>query len=131
MTMQDPIADMLIRIKNAQAVSKKTVLMPLSKLKKGVAQVLKDEGFIVDFSEQEADKKPTLLITLKYHVVRGVIEQLDRVSRSGLRNYKAANKLPRVRSGLGVAIISTSQGVISDADARKRGIGGEVLCYVS
>jgi small subunit ribosomal protein S8 len=129
--MQDPIADMLIRIKNAQAVFKKTVVMPSSKLKKGIAHVLKDEGFITDFEETTIENKATLSVTLKYHVGKGVIEQLDRVSRSSLRIYKGKDELPRVRNGLGVVIVSTSKGVMSDFSARKLGIGGEILCYVS
>lgn len=131
MTMQDPIADMLIRIKNAQAVLKETVLMPTSNLKKGIAKVLKDEGFILGFDERDEDGKITLSIILKYHLGRGVIEQLDRVSRSSLRVYRSKDKLPRVRNGLGVVIMSTSKGVMSDFQARKLGIGGEILCYVS
>lgn len=131
MTMQDPIADMLIRIKNAQAVLKEAVLMPSSNLKKGIANVLKDEGFILDFNEVVEGAKATLSIVLKYHAGQGVIEQLDRVSRSSLRVYKGKDKLPRVRNGLGVVIVSTSKGVMSDFQARKLGIGGEILCYVS
>lgn len=131
MTMQDPIADMLIRIKNAQAVLKEAVLMPSSNLKKGIANVLKNEGFILGFDEIAQGAKTTLSIILKYHSGRGVIEQLDRASRSSLRIYKGKDKLPRVRNGLGVVIVSTSKGVMSDFQARKLGIGGEILCYVS
>jgi small subunit ribosomal protein S8 len=131
MTMQDPIADMLIRIKNAQAVLKKTVSMPASKLKKNIANVLKDEGFITDFEEYTQDQKVTLLIHLKYYAGRGVIEQLDRVSKPGLRHYSGKASLPLLRKGLGVVIVSTSQGVMSDFSARQKGMGGEVLCYVS
>jgi len=130
MSMNDPIADMLTRIRNGQAANKVDVTMPSSKAKVAIAQVLKDEGYIGEFSVAEGSK-PTLTITLRYYEGKPVIDMLKRVSRPGLRTYKAAGDLPKVIGGLGVAIISTSQGVMTDRAARKAGCGGEVICYVS
>lgn len=129
MSMQDPLADMLTRIRNAQMVGKANVSMPASKLKKNVAQVLKDEGYIVDFSVNE-EAKAELSIELKYFEGKPVIAEIDRVSRPGLRSYAGKGELPSVRGGLGVAIVSTSKGVMTDRAARAAGIGGEVLCTV-
>lgn len=131
MSMQDPIADMLTRIRNAQMVNKARVVMPASKLKNAIAKVLKDEGYIEDFVVQENGGKPLLEIGLKYYAGRPVIEKLDRVSRPGLRIYRSAQAIPKVMNGLGVAIVSTSQGVMTDRKARAAGIGGEVLCVVA
>lgn len=127
--MTDPIADMLTRIRNGLAAGKTDVAMPYSKLKQSIAQVLKDEGFITGFVKQE-DAKPTLSIDLKYYEGKPVIEKVSRVSRPGLRIYKNKDELPKVMGGLGVAIISTSAGVMTERAARKAGHGGEVLCYV-
>lgn len=129
MSMQDPLADMLTRIRNAQMVGKFNVSMPASKLKKNVAQVLKDEGYIVDFSVS-GEAKAELSIELKYFEGKPVIAEIDRVSRPGLRAYAGKGELPSVRGGLGVAIVSTSKGVMTDRAARAAGIGGEVLCTV-
>lgn len=129
MSLQDPLADMLTRIRNAQARNRPTVAMPSSKLKISVAEVLQAEGYIEGLSVEEG-VKPTLTIKLKYHNLKGVIEEVSRVSRPGLRAYKGAGELPKVRSGLGVAIVSTSQGVMTDRAARSLGVGGEVLCTV-
>lgn len=131
MSMQDPIADMLIRIQNAQAVAKKEVTMPLSKLKLGIGEVLKKEGFIIDCQEVKEAQKPEMVITLKYHEGRPVISELKRGSRPGLRVYKSKDALPTVKNGLGVVVVSTSKGVMSDREARRLGEGGEILCYVS
>lgn len=131
MSMQDPIADMLIRIQNAQAVAKKEVTMPRSKLKMSIAGVLKKEGFIVDYQEVKEAEKPQMAITLKYYEGRPVISDLKRASRPGLRVYKSKDDLPTVKNGLGVVVISTSKGVMSDREARRLGEGGEILCYVS
>jgi small subunit ribosomal protein S8 len=130
MSMTDPIADMLTRIRNGLSANKVEVLMPSSKVKKSVAQVLKDEGYITDFSQQDIDGKPVLSITLKYYQGKPVIETIKRVSRPGLRVYKGKGELPTVMGGLGVAIVSTSAGVMTDRAARKAGHGGEVLCTV-
>jgi small subunit ribosomal protein S8 len=129
--MTDPIADMLTRIRNGQAASKAQVSMPSSKLKCAIAQVLRDEGYITDYTAAEAEGKSVLTITLKYHNGKPVIDRIERSSRPGLRLYKGKNDLPRVQNGLGVAIISTSHGVMSDRQARATGEGGEVLCIVS
>ena len=129
--MTDPIADMLTRLRNGQAASKVEVSMPSSRLKCAVAQVLRDEGYISDFSVAEADGKPVLTVALKYHEGKPVIDMIQRASRPGLRVYKGKDELPRVQGGLGVAIISTSRGVMSDRQARAAGEGGEVLCVVS
>jgi small subunit ribosomal protein S8 len=131
MSMTDPIADMLTRIRNAQAVSKVVVGVPSSKLKVSIAQVLKDEGYIEDFAVREKDGKHELEINLKYYAGRPVIEKIERVSRPGLRIYRGRNDLPKVMNGLGVAIVSTSKGVMTDRKARATGIGGEVLCVVA
>lgn len=132
MSMQDPIADMLTRIRNAQAVAKEEVAMSASKTKKAIAEVLKNEGYITDFRESaEAGEQAQLVITLKYFHGKPVIAQLDRVSRPGLRVYKTKDQLPRIKEGLGVVVVSTSSGVMSDREARKRNLGGEILCYVS
>lgn len=129
MSMQDPLADMLTRIRNAQMVGKTSVSMPSSKLKKNVAQVLKDEGYISDFGVND-EVKAELTIELKYFEGKPVIAEIDRVSRPGLRSYAGKGALPSVRGGLGVAIVTTSKGVMTDRAARAAGIGGEVLCTV-
>lgn len=129
--MTDPIADLLTRIRNGQAAGKAEVSMPASRLKSAIAQVLKDEGYITGFSAAEADGKPALTIELKYHEGRPVIEMIQRASRPGLRLYKGKSDIPSIQNGLGVAIISTSKGVMSDRQARAAGEGGEVLCVVS
>jgi small subunit ribosomal protein S8 len=129
--MSDPIADMLTRIRNAQLSEKTSVVMPASKLKAAIAQVLKDEGYIEGFIVHESNGKPILDISLKYYAGRPVIEKIERVSRPGLRIYKASDKLPNVMNGLGVAIVSTSKGVMTERKARASGIGGEVLCIVA
>ncbi|SEK47940.1 30S ribosomal protein S8 [Nitrosovibrio tenuis] len=131
MSMSDPIADMLTRIRNAQLSEKASVEMPASKLKAAIAQVLKDEGYVEDFLVRQADGKPMLDISLKYYAGRPVIEKIERVSRPGLRIYKASNQLPNVMNGLGVAIVSTSKGVMTERKARASGVGGEVLCIVA
>lgn len=130
MSMTDPIADMLTRIRNGQTARKADVSMPASKLKTAIAKVLKDEGYIEQFDVQEQDGKPQLTVRLKYFQGRPVIERLERASRPGLRLFKGKAELPRVSGGLGVAIISTSQGVMTDRAARAAGHGGEVLCIV-
>ena len=130
MSMQDPLSDMLTRIRNAQMAGKKSVEMPGSKLKAAVAHVLKDEGYISDFSISSESGKSRLAISLKYHQGKPVIAEIDRVSRPGLRRYCAKDGIPVVRAGLGVAIVSTSRGVMSDRAARAAGVGGEVLCTV-
>ncbi len=131
MSMSDPIADMLTRIRNAQRSEKVSVEMPASGLKAAIAQVLKDEGYVEDFLVRQADGKPILDISLKYYAGRPVIEKIERVSRPGLRIYKAKNELPNVMNGLGVAIVSTSKGVMTERKARASGVGGEVLCIVA
>ncbi|MCA1714031.1 MAG: 30S ribosomal protein S8 [Gammaproteobacteria bacterium] len=130
MSMTDPIADMLVRIRNAAAVGKPTVKMPSSRIKVAIAKVLQDEGYIAD-SRVESGVKPQLEIVLKYYQGKPVIERLQRVSRSGLRHYRGKDELPRVLNGMGVAIISTSKGIMTDAQARQQGVGGEVLCIVA
>ena len=130
MSMSDPIADMLTRIRNAQSVEKADVTMPSSKLKVAIAQVLKDEGYVEDFAVL-GDAKPMLKIGLKYYAGRPVIERIERVSRPGLRVYKGRSDIPSVMNGLGVAIVTTPKGVMTDRKARQVGIGGEVLCYVA
>jgi small subunit ribosomal protein S8 len=129
--MSDPIADMLTRIRNAQMVEKAVVQVPSSKVKIAIAQVLKDEGYIDGFSVKANDGKPQLEIALKYYAGRPVIERIERVSRPGLRVYKSHGSIPQVMNGLGVAIVTTPQGVMTDRKARATGIGGEVLCYVA
>jgi small subunit ribosomal protein S8 len=131
MSMSDPIADMLTRIRNAQAGEKASVVMPSSKLKVAIAKVLKDEGYIDEFAVTEQGGKSTLTIGLKYYAGRPVIERLERVSKPGLRVYKGRNEIPQVMNGLGVAIISTPQGLMTDRRARATGVGGEVICYVA
>mgnify|MGYP000291143996 FL=1 len=129
MSMQDTLADMLTRIRNAQGAGKATVAMPSSKVKVSVAEVLKNEGYIADFAI-DGDVKSTLSIDLKYYEGKPVIERLVRVSRPGLRTYKSSTELPKVEAGLGIAIISTSKGIMTDRAARAAGIGGEVICTV-
>jgi small subunit ribosomal protein S8 len=131
MSMSDPIADMLTRIRNGQAAEKTVVDMPSSKLKVAIAQVLKDEGYIEDFSVRNDAGKATLSIALKYYVGRPVIDRLERVSRPGLRIYRQSRDIPRVMNGLGIAIVSTPKGVVTDRKARSLGVGGEVLCLVA
>ena len=131
MSMSDPIADMLTRIRNAQLVEKASVVMPSSKLKVAIAQVLKDEGYIDTFTVKGDAEKPELEIGLKYYAGRPVIERIERVSRPGLRVYKGRHQIPQVMNGLGVAIVTTPRGVMTDRKARAAGIGGEVLCYVA
>jgi small subunit ribosomal protein S8 len=131
MCMSDPIADMLTRIRNGQMVEKSSVTMPSSKLKVAIAQVLKDEGYIEEFVVGGDAGKPQLEVTLKYYAGRPVIEHIERVSRPGLRIYKGCHDIPSVMNGLGVAIVTTPKGVMTDRKARQTGIGGEVLCYVA
>jgi len=130
MSMSDPIADMLTRIRNAQSVDKTAVTMPSSKLKIAIAQVLKDEGYIEDYAVK-GDAKAELEIALKYYAGRPVIERIERVSRPGLRIYRGRHDIPQVMNGLGVAIVTTPKGVMTDRKARATGVGGEVLVYVS
>lgn len=131
MSLTDPIADMLTRIRNALAAAKSDVSMPASKQKLAIAKVLKDEGYINDYSIQDQDGKATLVIGLKYFEGKPVIETIKRVSRPGLRVYNGKDEMPKVMGGLGVAIISTPKGVMSDRAARAGGHGGEILCIVS
>ena len=131
MSMSDPVADMLTRIRNAQGAEKLAVLMPSSNLKVAIAKVLKDEGYIDDFAVRVADNKATHEVALKYYAGKPVIEKIERISRPGLRIYKSRDDLPRVMNGLGVAIVSTSKGVMTDRKARDSGVGGEVLCIVA
>ena len=131
MSMSDPIADMLTRIRNAQAVDKSAVKMPSSKLKIAIAQVLKDEGYIDGYAVHNDDGKAELEIALKYYAGKPVIERIERVSRPGLRVYKGRDAIPQVMNGLGVAIVTTPKGVMTDRKARQTGVGGEVLCYVA
>lgn len=131
MSMSDPIADMLTRIRNAQMVQKAVVAMPASKVKSAIAQVLKDEGYIDGFQVKTEGGKAELEIALKYYAGRPVIERIERVSRPGLRVYKSSKTIPQVQNGLGVAIVTTPQGVMTDRKARAAGVGGEVLCYVA
>jgi len=131
MSMSDPIADMLTRIRNAQRAEKATVEMPGSKLKKSIAQVLVDEGYVEGFKEKTIEGLPRLEISLKYYSGRPVIEKLERVSRPGLRIYRGSTDIPKVMNGLGIAIVSTSKGVMTDRRARAAGVGGEVLCIVA
>lgn len=133
MGMSDPIADMLTRIRNAQAIAKDVVMMPSSNMKVSVARVLMSEGYISDYKIEKVDHehKSTLVLTLKYHEGRPVIENVRKISRPGLRVYKNKNNLPQVMNGMGIAIISTSKGILSDRNAKAQGLGGEVLCYVS
>jgi small subunit ribosomal protein S8 len=131
MSMSDPIADLLTRIRNAQMVAKPTVTAPASKVKIAIAQVLKDEGYIDGFKVVADGNKSELEIALKYYAGRPVIERIERVSRPGLRVYKGCGAIPQVMNGLGVAIVTTPQGVMTDRKARATGVGGEVLCYVA
>jgi small subunit ribosomal protein S8 len=131
MSMSDPIADMLTRIRNAQMAEKTMVSMPSSKIKAAIAKVLQDEGYVEGFKVVENDGKATLEIGLKYYANRPVIETIQRVSRPGLRVYKGSEDIPRVMNGLGIAIVSTSKGLMTDHKARASGIGGEVLCIVA
>jgi small subunit ribosomal protein S8 len=131
MSMSDPIADMLTRIRNAQSVEKPVVSMPSSKLKVAIAQVLKDEGYIDGFAVKAEGVKAELEISLKYYAGRPVIERIERVSRPGLRIYRGRDAIPQVMNGLGVAIVTTPKGVMTDRKARQSGVGGEVLCYVA
>ena len=131
MSMSDPIADMLTRIRNAQSAEKSVVSMPSSKLKVSIAEVLKEEGYIDDFAVRSNDAKPVLELNLKYYAGRPVIEKIVRISRPGLRIYKGSQDIPRVMNGLGIAIVSTSRGVMTDRKARAAGVGGEVLCTVA
>ncbi|MEE8058662.1 MAG: 30S ribosomal protein S8 [Pseudomonadales bacterium] len=130
MSMQDPVADMLTRIRNAQMVGKTDVSMPASKLKSALAKVLQEEGYVAGYNTTEVDGKPALVVELKYYEGKPVIVEIDRVSRPGLRAYAGKDELPKVRGGLGVAIVSTSRGVMTDRAARAAGVGGEVLCTV-
>ena len=130
MSMTDPIADMLTRIRNAQMVEQTVVAMPMSKVKLAIAKVLQDEGYIEGF-KVSGEEKPVLEIALKYYAGRPVIEKIERVSKPGLRIYKGKDDIPRVMNGLGIAIVSTSQGVMTDRRARATGVGGEVLCIVA
>ena len=131
MSMSDPISDMLTRIRNAQAVQKTTVNIPASKVKTGIAKVLKDEGYITDYREVTVDGKLALEVTLRYMQGKGVIESMKRVSRPGLRTYRGKDELPKILNGLGIAVVSTSQGIMTDAAARAAGQGGEILCVVT
>ncbi len=131
MSMSDPIADMLTRIRNAQLAEKLSVAMPSSRVKASIAQVLKDEGYIEDFKVSDAGGISTLEIALKYYAGEPVIEKIERVSRPGLRIYKGRDDIPKIMNGLGIAIVSTSKGVMTDRKARATGIGGEVLCIVA
>ena len=131
MSMSDPIADMLTRIRNAQMVEKPSVSMPSSKLKIAIAQVLKDEGYVDGYAVVGEADKPQLQIALKYYAGKPVIEHIERVSRPGLRIYNGRHDIPNVKNGLGVAIVTTPKGVMTDRKARQVGIGGEVLCYVA
>lgn len=131
MSMTDPIADMFVRIRNGQAAGKTSVRMPSSKLKLAIAQLLKEEGYVLDFVERSVDSKKELEIALKYYLGKPVIERLERVSRPGLKQYRGKDALPKVLGGLGVAIVSTSAGLMTDAQARAKGVGGEVLALVA
>jgi len=131
MSMSDPIADMLTRIRNAQSVQKTTVNIPGSKVKTGIAGVLKNEGYIADFRNIEVDGRITLEVTLKYFQGKGVIDTLKRASRPGLRQYRGKDELPKILNGLGIVVVSTSQGIMTDAQARAVGQGGEILCFVT
>lgn len=130
MSMQDPISDMLTRIRNGQSANKVAVKMPSSKLKVAIAELLKAEGYVADFAVS-GEAKPELEVTLKYFDAKPVIEQIQRVSRPGLRIYKKKDELPSVMGGLGVAVVSTSKGLMTDRAARKAGLGGEIICYVA
>lgn len=131
MSMSDPIADMLTRIRNGQLAGHAKVSMPSSKLKASLAKLLADEGYVSSFDVKDTDGKSILSVDLKYYQGKPVIEMLKRVSRPGLRVYKNKDELPKVIGGLGVAVVSTSKGIMSDRDARKQGVGGEIICYVA
>lgn len=131
MSMTDPVSDLLTRIRNAQSARKATVSMPSSKLKQSILTVLKEEGYIEEFSLSEQEGKPSLTVVLKYFQGRPVIEQLKRVSKPSLRVYEGKESLPKVNGGLGTAVISTSRGVLSDREARNLGVGGEIICIVA
>jgi len=131
MSMSDPIADMLTRIRNGQSAEKQNVAMPSSTVKVSIAKVLKAEGYIEDFAVRDEAGKPILDVRLKYYAGRPVIEKIERISRPGLRVYRGRDELPKVMNGLGVAIVSTSKGVMTDRTARTTGVGGEVLCVVA
>lgn len=131
MSMSDPISDMLTRIRNAQATKKVSVAMPCSKVKVGIAAVLKDEGYINEYSIDDNEGKPLLVIKLKYFEGRGVIDMIKRASRPGLRQYRGKDDIPRVFDGLGITIVSTSNGIMTGSAARHAGQGGEVLCFVA
>ena len=131
MSMTDPIADFLTRIRNGQSSGKAEINAPTSKVKVAIAKVLKDEGYIEDFSASDVEGKPTLAVQLKYFQGRPVIDRLERISRPGLRVYKGKDELPSILGGLGIAIVSTSKGVMTDRQARAAGHGGEVICVVS
>lgn len=131
MSMSDPIADLLTRIRNAQMVAKDVVVLPSSKIKVAIAGVLKEEGYIDDYKVTDSNGKSEIHITLKYYAGRPVIERLERVSRPGLRVYKGSGAIPQVQNGLGVAIVTTSKGVMTDRKARSEGVGGEILCIVA
>ncbi len=130
MSLQDPVSDMLTRIRNAYAVNKKTTQMPFSKIKLAISSLLKEEGYITDFQQVDVDGKSSLVLTLKYHLGSSVITKIRRVSRPGLRVYKNKTQLPKIQEGLGISIVSTSKGLMTDRAARASGYGGEVLCYV-
>ena len=130
MSMSDPIADMLTRIRNGQQTEKVTVRMPSSKLKAAIAQVLKDEGYIDGFVVRQHEGLPDMEVALKYYAGRPVIEKIERISKPGLRIYKKSDQMPKVLGGVGVAVVSTSHGLMTDREARKAKLGGEVLCYV-
>ena len=131
MSMSDPISDMLTRIRNAQLAEKTTVAMPSSKLKVAIAKLLQDEGYVEGFKVAENDGKPMLEVGLKYYADRPVIEKIQRVSRPGQRQYAKVGEIPKVRNGLGIMIVSTSHGMMTDRAARAAGHGGELLCYVA
>ena len=130
MSLSDPIGDMLARIKNSQIRSQKKVEMPSSKFKTKIAAVLKEEGFIIDYKVEENDKKQNLVIVLKYNFGNPVINTIERVSKPGRRIFSSAQSLPKINNGLGIAIVSTPKGVMTDIDARKQKIGGEIICKV-
>ena len=131
MSLQDPISDMLSRIWNAQERRKRDVAMPMSRQKAAIAEILKQEGYVSEYRVEGEGAKKSLVIDLKYFEGKPVIEHLERVSRPGLRRYRTADKLPKIRNGLGIAILSTPEGVVSDRTARKKGIGGELICIVT
>jgi small subunit ribosomal protein S8 len=131
MSMQDPIADMLTRVRNAQSAGKQSVTLPSSKLKKAMAALLKEEGYVTGYSVQSENGKESLTIELKYFEGQPVLSDLKRVSRPGLRIYRSKDDIPRIKAGLGIVVLSTSKGLMTDRQARAQGVGGEVLCYVS